>query len=155
MRPSAALLTLGVLLAGCTCSEQSSQQASERTGERPRKAIVVNGKAYKKSDLAACLGITMAEMVQRMRLDQAKSQYWVDEPPGILRGREFYLPDGTSVTLYISDGDPLFREFSERREWDQTAFLKAGLGGATVKGGGVRLDVGNVPWQWLPASPDN
>ena len=37
---------------------------------------------------------------------------------GILRGVSYYPADGRWVKLYIAEGEPLFRKFSDRLEWD-------------------------------------
>ena len=98
--------------------------------------------------LNECLGHTADEVVQRMRLGDAEWR-WTDEPPGILRGVSYSPADGRRVTLYIAEGEPLFRKFSDRCEWDHMAFLRCRVGGIQYESGDVHLDIGPaVPWQW-------
>jgi hypothetical protein len=75
--------------------------------------------------------------------------FWTDEPPGILRGVSYYPADGREVTLYIAEGEPLFRRFDDRREWDYEAFLGCRVGGIQYKAGEISVDLGPaVPWQF-------
>ncbi|HEX4610966.1 MAG TPA: hypothetical protein VH092_22440 [Urbifossiella sp.] len=98
--------------------------------------------------LHECLGRPASEVVERLRLADSK-WYWTDEPPGTLRGVTFSPGDGRQVTLYIAEGEPLFRQFSDQREWDHAAFLRCRVGGIQYEAGDVHLDIGPaVPWQW-------
>ena len=86
--------------------------------------------------------------MQRLDLGEAE-RHWTDEPPGILRGISHSPPDGRRVTLYIAEGEPLFRKFSDRFEWDYAEFLRCRVGGFQYEAGEVHLDIGPaVPWQW-------
>jgi hypothetical protein len=98
--------------------------------------------------LKPCIGKPAREVVQLLGLADAK-RYWVDEPPGILRGVSYYPNEKRSIKLYIAEGEPLFRQFNDQFEWDYDAFLTCRIGGIQYESGGVVLDVGSaVPWQW-------
>jgi hypothetical protein len=102
--------------------------------------------------LNPCLGRPVWEVVQMLRLGDAKWS-WAHEPPGILRGAS-YVPvdfpaDGRLVTLYIAAGEPLFRLYRERLDWDYEVFLGCRVGGIQSEAGDIHLDVGPaVPWQF-------
>jgi hypothetical protein len=88
--------------------------------------------------------------VRFLGLGEAK-WFWTDEPPCILRGVTYFLADGRSVTIYIAEGEPLFRRFDGSRAWDYEGFLDCRVGGIQYKdkAGEVWLDIGPaVPWQW-------
>jgi hypothetical protein len=98
--------------------------------------------------LNECLGLTVSEVVQHLGLQDAERR-WVDEPPLILRGASYYPAKGREVTLYIAEGEPLFRNFNENRDWDYSAFLRSRIGGIQYESGDVHFDIGPaVPWQW-------
>jgi hypothetical protein len=99
-------------------------------------------------EVNACIGLPVGRAVDRLRVGDAK-WYWTDEPPGILRGVSYYPADGRRVTLYIAEGEPLFRKFSDRFEWDYAAFLVCRVGGIQYEDGQYHLDIGPaVPWQF-------
>jgi hypothetical protein len=55
------------------------------------------------------------------------------------------------LKLFIAEGEPLFRKFSEWTDWDYEAFLRRRVGGIqyTDHGRKIGRDVGPaVPWQW-------
>jgi hypothetical protein len=106
------------------------------------------GRQATEARLNQCLNQPAREVVQLLGLGQAK-WYWTDEPPGILRGVSYHPADGRSVTLYIAVGEPLFRRFSDRLEWDYEAFLGCRVGGIQYAAGDIHIDVGPaVPWQF-------
>ena len=149
-----ALASVGVWLAfrhypspGVPAGEASrgEQPAAEQP---PAAAQLPATREAAEARLTPCLGLTLREVVERLGLSDAK-RYWTDEPPGILRGSSYRLADGRSVTLYIAQGEPLFRRLSERMEWDYEAFLGCRVGGIQYEAGEVHLDIGPaVPWQW-------
>jgi hypothetical protein len=104
--------------------------------------------------LVAYLGLSVAEVVEKMGLARAK-QFWVEEPPFTLRGRVYYLSDKhMSVTLYLNRHEPLHRAFSARGEWDHEAFLRSAVGGIQYTAPDLQVDVGDdVPGHWRRA-PD-
>src|SRR2546425_1054497 len=69
----------------------------------------------KEEELMSCLGLTVKEVVRRMKLDE---MFWCDEPPGCLRGMTYSDANGNSVTLYIDHNNPLHRKFNENCVWD-------------------------------------
>jgi hypothetical protein len=98
--------------------------------------------------LKPCLGRTVREVVQLLDLGEAKPR-WTQEPPGTLRGASYFTADERSITLYIAEGEPLFRQFNDFFEWDYEAFLRCRVGGIQYSVGEVWLDLGPaVPWQW-------
>lgn len=98
--------------------------------------------------LNQCLAQPVEKVVERLRLADGKWD-WLDEPPGILRGVTYYQGDGREVKLYIASGEPLFRKFSDSREWDYIAFLQCRVGGIQYTAGAVHHDIGPaVPWQF-------
>ena len=102
--------------------------------------------------LTGLLGHPAVEVIRALDLGEAL-WYWTDEPPGVLRGVTYYPADGRSVTLYVAEGEPLFRRFDSRCEWDYAAFLRCRVGGFQYRAGGTALDIGPaVPWQWRRGS---
>jgi hypothetical protein len=100
------------------------------------------------TDLHECLGLPAGEVVQRLRLGEAE-WFWSEEPPFILRGVSYFPADGQRVTLYIAEGEPLFRQFSEHGEWDYETFQRCRVGGIQYKAGDTHLNIGPaVPWQF-------
>ena len=50
---------------------------------------------------------------------------------------------------YRAEGEPLFRQYNDRNEWDYKLFLGCRVGGIQYDVGDIRLDLGPaVPWQW-------
>lgn len=84
--------------------------------------------------LNSYIGRSVGEVVQEMRLEDA-NQSWVDEPPGVLHGRHYALPDNTEATLYLDRPEAMFRQFSERGEWDEETFRQAKVGGIQYRFG--------------------
>jgi hypothetical protein len=106
------------------------------------------GQRVTEARLQECIGQTGEEVVGNLGLTGAK-WYWTDEPPGILRGVSYYLAEGGQVTVYLAEGEPLFRRFDDRRDWDYEGFLACRVGGIQYQAGGLRLDIGpDVPEQW-------
>ena len=98
--------------------------------------------------LDECLGQPARDVVQQLRLGDAE-WHWTDEPPGVLRGVSYSPVDGRQVSVYIAEGEPLFRKFSARRKWDYEAFLDCRIGGIQYESEEIRLDLGPaVPWQF-------
>ena len=98
--------------------------------------------------LKKCIGQTAKDVVQLLGLKDAKWE-WVDEPPGILRGVTYSSDKTHSVTIYIAEGETLFRKFDEKRKWDYAAFLSCRIGGIQYTSGELHLDIGpSVPFQW-------
>jgi hypothetical protein len=98
--------------------------------------------------LKKCIGQSAKEVTQLLKIENAK-WLWTDEPPGILRGICYYSADDRIVTLYIAEGEPLFRRFAENRQWDFEAFLSCRIGGIQYRAGELSLDIGEaVPFQF-------
>jgi hypothetical protein len=94
-----------------------------------------------------CIGRPAKEVVRVLNLKGCK-WYWVDEPPGVLRGVCYHPGEDREVTLYIAQGEPLFRRFDKQREWNYRGFLNWRVGGIQYYGGKVWLDIGPaVPCQ--------
>jgi hypothetical protein len=118
----------------------SGAPAAEQHHEAMKKAAM--------AQLLPYIGKTVREVEQGLNLGEAK-RHWVDEPPGILRGANYRLADGREVWFYISEGEPLFRQFSDRLEWDYKVFVGCRVGGIQYLAGEVHLDIGPaVPGQW-------
>lgn len=97
--------------------------------------------------LKPCLGRPVREVVQILKLQDAGHD-WTHEPPCILRGARYVTTD-RSITLYIAEGEPLFRCFSDRLDWDYKAFLDCRVGGIQYEVGELHLDLGPaVPVLW-------
>jgi hypothetical protein len=102
-----------------------------------------------RNNLKACLGLTFEQAVRKLDLGKTDKTFFTDEPPCVLRGMTYYLPQKVEVTLYIAEQDPLFRSFCDSREWDREQLLRARVGGISYRKGEIALDVGPaVPWQW-------
>jgi hypothetical protein len=98
--------------------------------------------------LKSDIGRSVSVVVKELGLEGA-GQGWVDEPPGVLRGRCYTLPDKTTVTLYIARQDPMYRKFSDRREWNLEAFRRAKVGGIQYQSAQASLDIGDdIPFQF-------
>jgi hypothetical protein len=99
------------------------------------------------------LGLPADQVIQKMGLDKATAWFWVDEPPGYLRGVTYFLPGGQWLTLYVACGEPLYKNFSESDRWDYDVFLGAKVGGIQYWGldNSVAVWAGSdVPFQWRP-----
>lgn len=87
------------------------------------------------------------EVVSVLDLSDARRQ-WVQEPPFILRGVVYYKGTRT-VYLYISEDDPLYRQFNDNCQWDYTTVAECRVGGIVYVDGEHRIEVGpDVPWQF-------
>jgi hypothetical protein len=147
MKGKTAVVLVAVLMAGCSGTPGNTNRQSARTGPYATE-VLVHGTRYTERDLHAFLGLSMKEVSDRMNLVEAWHAHWVDEPPCLLRGRSFFFSDGEKVMLFLDESEPLFKAFSETREWDKDAFLRAKVGGICVESADEMIDVGNVPWQW-------
>jgi hypothetical protein len=142
MKSITPLLLLVVAVCFPACSKTSP------TNSEPPGHVLSDLKEPTETQLNECLNQTADEVVQRLRLGEAK-RIWTDEPPGILRGVSYYFADGRRMTLYIAESEPLFRTASDRSEWDYGAFLRSRVGGIQYHSGDIQLDIGPaVPFQW-------
>ena len=104
--------------------------------------------------LRPALGQSVRQAIAHLGLEEA-NRFWTDEPPGILRGASYYLPGDRSVTLYIAQGEPLYRKFSDQCEWDNDAFLDCKVGGVQYHDTRAVYELGPaVPFQWAGVKLD-
>jgi len=106
------------------------------------------------AQLQECIGKTIAEVVELLGLTGIKP-LWIDEPPSVLRGVLYADGREREVTLYFAETEPLYRKFSERRNWDATQIPQCRVGGIQYSSGGSHFDIGPaVPGQWRRPSAD-
>ena len=88
--------------------------------------------------LKPCLDLTAGDAVQRLGLASDKWS-WSDEPPAVRASRATYWSAEKKrwLTLYIAEGEPLYRQFNERGDWDYAAFLACRVGGIQYHSGDV------------------
>jgi hypothetical protein len=141
---AAVLLSVGCVRVGAICPPAPP---TEHSGP---ETIVINGTQYQEADLEPLRGLPFIRVIEKLGLEGCEATFWVDEPPGELRGMEFFLGDGVMVTLFLDYKEPMFKAPTDRGKWDCGAVFLAKVGGVTLRSKGNELDVGNVPWQWLP-----
>jgi hypothetical protein len=141
-------LLVAVLVAGIGLTAWLARQTTTDAPDAPNATDKVIA-----AQLDDCLFLPAGEVVKRLQLNGTK-WYWIDEPPGILRGVVYSLPGDRSISLYIAEGEPLYRQFSETRKWDYDAFLKCRVGGIQFQSSQSGTDsktwnLGpDVPWQF-------
>lgn len=124
------------------------RQAGGGDSEGSRRQILTVDDEPLEIRLQRLIGRPAKEIVRQLDLAEA-TWYWVDEPPGILRGVSYLLADKRSVSLYVAEGEPLFRRLDFDQAWDYEEFLSSRVGGIQYKEGEVWLDIGpDVPWQF-------
>jgi hypothetical protein len=149
MKSTLVWFSLVFLAIGCVRLQNIGSPKPASEPSEP-EAIVVNGVRYTEADLESLRSMSFIRVMEKMGLEGCDFSCWVDEPPGELRGMMFCFSDRVSVTLYVDYAEPVFKAPTDRGKWDCGAVFLAKVGGVTVSSEGTELDVGNVPWQWLP-----
>jgi hypothetical protein len=105
------------------------------------------GAKMDKRILEGYLNLEVKEVVAKMGLE--KAEWWIEEPPDVLRGAAYSLGDKSYIKFYIGRGEELYRKFDEKHKWDYKAFLDCKIGGIQYRSGDTRIDVGpDVPFQF-------
>ncbi len=147
MRTRILLIAAGVLVVVLLSVWAAMHFAAPRTSTAVAPSIPESRDDIRKW-LRPAVGQSVREAIAHLGLEEA-NRFWTDEPPGILRGASYHLSDNRSVTLFIAEGEPLYRKFSDQRKWDNDAFLDCKVGGVQYHDTRGVYDLGPaVPFQW-------
>lgn len=141
---SIALLAIGILWLGYVGPMKLANE------ENDKEAIAINGTNYTVDNLESLRGLPFIRVIEKLQLEECRATYWVDEPPGQLKGMIFFLADGVSVELFLAPNEPMYKSFNDRDEWDCGAVFLAKVGGVTVASKENQFAVGSGTWEWLP-----
>jgi hypothetical protein len=139
MWPVAVVILSGTLLLFGGC-------AVPKNADEPRTtAVTIAGREYKEEELKKLLGGAIRDAVVRLRVRHAWAAHFITEPTGFLCGKEYFMEDDASISIFVDPGDPMCHTFSDTLEWDENQFGRARVGGIQCEKKDAHVAVGSIP----------